>query len=267
VVPMNDVYSDLITEGNAVDDLVAGLAADEWRIPTPAPGWTIGHQVAHLAFIARLARLAASDAAAFETMTAPARSDFQGAVDAALAAYLADPPPELLARWREDRAAAAGALAAVPADGTVPWLVNPLPAGVLAAAGMMELFGHGQDIADALGVRREPADRLGHVVAFGTRTRDFGYLARGLVPPAVEFRFDLTAPSGTVWTFGPVDAAERISGPAYDFCLLITRRRHRDDLALVALGAEADRWLDLAQAYRGPAGVGRRPGQFAVSSH
>jgi hypothetical protein len=31
----------------------------------------------------------------------------------------------------------------------------------------------------------------------------------------------------------------------------------------VATGADADQWLDIAQAYRGPAGEGRRPGQFA----
>lgn len=35
------------------------------------------------------------------------------------------------------------------------------------------------------------------------------------------------------------------------------------DLALTATGAEADRWLDQAQAFRGPTGPGRRPGQFA----
>lgn len=39
--------------------------------------------------------------------------------------------------------------------------------------------------------------------------------------------------------------------------------RHRADLTLTATGAEADRWLDQAQAFRGPAGPGRRPGQFA----
>jgi hypothetical protein len=54
-----------------------------------------------------------------------------------------------------------------------------------------------------------------------------------------------------------------VSGPAEDFCLLVTRRRHRKDLSVVASGAEAERWLDIAQAYRGPAGAGRTPGQFA----
>jgi uncharacterized protein (TIGR03084 family) len=97
------------------------------------------------------------------------------------------------------------------------------------------------------------------------RTWDFGYQARGLTVPDKEFRFELTAVSGELWVFGPADAAQRITGPAVDFCLLVTRRRHRADLSLAAVGAEADRWLDIAQAYRGPAGPGRLPGQFAAS--
>jgi uncharacterized protein (TIGR03084 family) len=112
-------------------------------------------------------------------------------------------------------------------------------------------------------VARERTDRIGHLVAFAVRTWDFGYQARGLTTPDVAFRFEITAPSGRLWAFGPEDAEQKISGPAADFCLLVTRRRHRDDLALVATGAEADHWLDIAQAYRGPAGSGRTPGQFA----
>ena len=105
----------------------------------------------------------------------------------------------------------------------VPWLVRPLPPAVLASAGMMELFGHGQDIVDALGVHRKPTDRVRYLVAFAVRTWDFGYLARGMTPPDEQFRFELTAPSGALWEFDPADAAQRITGPAVDFCLLVTR--------------------------------------------
>jgi uncharacterized protein (TIGR03084 family) len=128
---------------------------------------------------------------------------------------------------------------------------------------MMELFAHGQDIRDALGVRREPTDRLRHLIGFAVATWDFGYLARGIDVPDVALRFDVTSPGGDVWTFGPADSAERISGPAEDLCLLVARRRHLDDLALTASGTEAQRWLGIAQAYRGPAGEGRTAGQFA----
>jgi uncharacterized protein (TIGR03084 family) len=261
-----DVLVDLALEGDSVDRMIADLDESEWARETPAPGWTIAHQVAHLAATFRLAGLAAGNPAAFAALAAKLSPDFDANVHAALSPYLAEPPSVLLSRWREERANAEKALAAVPAGQTVPWLVRPLPAPVLAAAGMMELFGHGQDIADALGVQPERTDRLRHLVEFAVRTWDFGYLARNLTPPEVSFRFEITGPSGAVWEFGPADAEQRISGPAADFCLLVTRRRHRDDLALRAVGAEAERWLDIAQAYRGPAGPGRRPGQFTVVS-
>jgi len=116
--------------------------------------------------------------------------------------------------------------------------------------------------ADALGVARERTDRLWHVAWFATLTWDFGYQSRRLVPPEVQFRYELTAPSGAIWEFGPADAEQRITGPAEDFCLLVTRRRHREDLRIEAFGADADQWLDIAQAYRGPAGAGRQPNQF-----
>jgi len=41
-----DVYADLKTEGEILDQMVAGLDATQWELPTPAPGWTIKHQVA-----------------------------------------------------------------------------------------------------------------------------------------------------------------------------------------------------------------------------
>ena len=56
----------------------------------------------------------------------------------------------------------------------------------------MELFAHGQDIADTVGVQREHTDGIGHLTWFGTRNRDFGYLVRGLTPPDAQFRYELT---------------------------------------------------------------------------
>lgn len=257
-----DVISALIADGDDLDGLVAELSPPKWALRTPAVGWTIAHQVAHLAATFRMAAMAASDPTWFKSMAVGLSDDFDANVAAALAPYLGGTPGVLLSRWRVERAAAESALAALPADQLVPWLIRPIPVSMLASAGMMELFGHGQDIADALGVERERTDRLRYVAGFIVRTWDFGYAARGETPPDEEFRFELTGPSGDLWAFGPADASGVISGPAVDLCLLATRRRHRDDLALRATGADAEHWLDIAQCYRGPAGVGRKPGQF-----
>src|SRR5262245_57082619 len=133
----------------------------------------------------------------------------------------------------------------------------------MVTARIMETWAHGQDIADALGVERVPTARLKHVAHIGVRARPFAYHAHGLEAPADDVRVELTGPGGELWTWGAPDAGQRMSGPALDFCLLVTQRRHRADLALEASGAEADRWLDIAQAFAGPPGAGRTPGQFA----
>jgi uncharacterized protein (TIGR03084 family) len=132
----------------------------------------------------------------------------------------------------------------------------------MATARLMETWAHGQDVADALGAEHAVTDRIRHVAHIGVRARDFAYRVRGLEPPAGEFRVELTGPGGDVWTWGPDDAPQRVTGPALDFALVVTQRRHRSDLALVAEGADADHWLDIAQAFAGPPGEGRRPGQF-----
>ncbi len=259
---LTDVFTDIVAEGEALDKIVASLDASRWALQTAAPGWTVKHQIAHMASVFRIAGLAASDPGLFVKMTAGAEKDFDAAVSEMLKPYLAASTDDLFARWRAERDAAVTALAALPPDQLVPWVARQLPAGVLACAGMMELFAHGQDIADAVGVQREHTDRIGHLAWFATRNRDFGYQVRGLTPPEAPFRYELTAPSGAIWEFGPADAEQRITGPALNFCLLVTRRRHRDDLAVRATGADADRWLDIAQAYRGSPGAGRQAGQF-----
>lgn len=261
---LQDVISDLAAEGEQVHQLVADLDAASWSLATPAPGWTISHQIAHLASVFGLAAMAAGNPEDFKKLITQLSDDFDANVAAALAGYLAEPPHVLLERWAAERAKAENALAAVPPDQVVPWLVRPLPPAILAAAGMTELFGHGQDIADALGIELQRTDRIRHIVSFAVRTWDFGYQARSLTVPDTQFRFELTAPSGALWEFGPADARQRIAGPAADFCLLVTRRRHRDDLALTASGVQADHWLGIAQAYRGSPGAGRAAGQFAA---
>jgi uncharacterized protein (TIGR03084 family) len=263
---VDEVLADLGAEGDDLDDLVAGLDEDQWRIVTPAPGWTIAHQIGHLADTDEIAILAATNPAAFEARKAELTADFDAVVQARAAGYAAERPEDLLARWRKARARQLAALAAVPAGEKVPWMATPVAPATLATTRMMELFGHGQDILDALGIRRRPTDRIIHVAWLGVRTRDFTFTARGLTPPAEEFRVELAAPDGQQWTWGPATAAQAVSGPAMDFCLLVTQRRHRDDLAITARGADADRWLSIAQAYVGPPGAGREPGQFAQSA-
>jgi uncharacterized protein (TIGR03084 family) len=259
---MDEVLADLAAEGDDVDRLVADLPADEWVLRTPSPGWTIAHQVGHLASGDELAVLAATDSVAFGARLDGLARDFDTLADADAAAAAAAPPADVLRRWRAARAALCDALARIPPGQKVPWMTGPMAPATLATSRIMELFGHGQDIADARRVCRIPTGRIAHVARFGVRTRDFSYASRGLTPPAEPFRVELAGPDGQLWAWGPEDASQVVSGPALDFCLLVTQRRHRADLAITARGGEAFGWLDIAQAYVGPPGQGRAPGQF-----
>ncbi|MGV9501274.1 TIGR03084 family metal-binding protein [Streptomyces sp. NPDC003642] len=253
------VLDDLREESEELDRLVAGADPRRWALATPAPGWTVAHQIAHLAWTDHSALLAVTDADAFHALVEKALAAPGSFVDEGAEEGAALPPGALLARWREGRTALAQALRAAPPKARFPWYGPPMAAASMATARLMETWAHGQDVADALGVVRPPTDRLRHVAWLGVRTRDFAFGAHGLTPPVDPFRIELRAPSGDLWTYGPDDAPQRVTGPALDFCLLVTQRAHRADLALRADGLDADRWLDLAQAFAGPPGRGRPP--------
>lgn len=253
------VIDDLREESEELDRLVAGLSAEEWARRTPAPGWTVAHQIAHLAWTDHAALLAATDADGFGALAEDALAAPHTFVDDGAEEYARSAPGALLARWREGRAALEKALRSAPPGARLPWYGPPMSAASMATARLMETWAHGLDVADALGVVRPPTDRLRHVVRLGVRTRDFAHGAHGLTPPAVPFRVELRAPGGELWAHGPEDAPQRVTGPALDFCLLVTQRAHRADLALHAEGSDADRWLDIAQAFAGPPGAGRAP--------
>lgn len=263
MVNLTDLLTDLSAESAELDALVAPLSTAEWARATPAPGWTIGHQIAHLAWTDHVAQLAATDADAFYASVATA-ADPTRLVDAGAEEFLA-PAAELLPRWRSGRAALASALAATPAGEKLPWYGTRMSPASMATARIMETWAHGADVADALGTTRPATARLRHIAHLGFRTLPHSFAAHGHPLPTAPVRIELTAPpasadtAGATWAYGPADAANRVTGPALDFCLLVTQRRHRADLTLTATGPVADAWLDVAQAFAGPPGAGRTP--------
>ncbi|MEU9120355.1 TIGR03084 family metal-binding protein [Streptomyces sp. NPDC048506] len=254
------VLADLGAESEELDALVAGLPAGRWRTPTPAEGWTVAHQIAHLAWTDRQALLSATDPEGFVRAAREALASPLTFVDEAAEAGAKTPPAELLAEWRAGRAELQRALAARPTGEKLPWYGPPMSVASMATARLMETWAHGQDVADALGVTRLPTPRLRHIARLGVRTRDFAYATHRMTPPDEEFRVELRAPDGTVWEYGPAAARQRVTGTALEFCLLVTQRAHRDALpSLRAEGADAERWLGIAQAFAGPPGKGRGP--------
>lgn len=251
------IVDDLRDESDALDALVGPLSAQQWAEPTPAPGWTIAHQIAHLLWTDRVSLTSVTDEAAFGELLTAAMADPTGFVDKATEELAHTPPAQLLADWRTTRAALHEALRSVPDGRKLLWFGPPMSAASMATARLMETWAHGLDVADTLGVEVRPSPRLRSVAHLGVRTRDFAFTVHSLTPPAEPFRVELAGPDGDVWSWGPEDAAQRVTGSALDFCYLVTQRRPLAELDLIAAGPEALRWLQIAQAFAGPPGEGR----------
>lgn len=251
------IIDDLATESDELDALVAPLPAEDWAQSTPAPGWTIAHQIAHLLWTDRVALTSVTDEAGFGALLAVAAADPTGFVDAGADELAALSPGDLLADWRRTRRRLQDALRAVPEDRKLVWFGPPMSAASMATARLMETWAHGLDVADALEVRRPPTARLRSIAHIGVRSRDYAYAVNRLTPPAESFHVELRAPDGSTWSWGPSGAAQRVTGSAEDFCALVTQRRPLAELDVAAVGPDAARWLTIAQAFAGPPGAGR----------
>jgi len=207
--------------------------------------------------LAAHARRSDEDKKAWDDVVLEALADPTGYVDAGALAIAELPREDVLRRWSDAGQALREALLAYPAGERMPWFGPPMSPASMATARFMETWAHSLDVYDAAGHRPRPTDRIRHVAHLGVRTRDFAYSVHGQEPPSEQFLVQLTAPSGETWTWGPEDARQTVTGSAYDFCLLVTQRVHRDDTDLVATGADAEHWLSIAQAFAGPPGPGR----------
>ena len=251
---MQPLLADLRAEQTDLRTIVKGA---DLSTPTPAEGWDVRDTISHLAGTDVEATLAMTDPDAFVAKLPQVGADIDGFLTRQLTERRDLPPEVFLADWQRGFESLLEAFEKVDPAAKLPWYGPPMSPASFATARLMEYWAHGQDVADGLGFTRMPTSRLRHICHIGFRTRGFSYANRGRTPPDVGVRLELTAPDGTTWRYGDDDAPESVTGPALDFCLLVTQRRHRDDVDVTAHGAAADEWLSIAQAYAGPPGPGR----------
>src|SRR5215470_16572459 len=109
------IVDDLRAESDDLDGLVADLPAARWADDTPAAGWTVAHQIAHLLWTDRVALLSVTDVAAFGKALEAAAADPSRFVDRGAEDIVATASPaELLADWRDTRHRLHDALLTVP---------------------------------------------------------------------------------------------------------------------------------------------------------
>lgn len=263
MVDIQALLSDLAEEQLELADLLSQLRADEWALPTPAPGWTIAHQVAHLAFFDEAVVLAVTNPDEFAEMRAAAARD-PGFGEHVIRPFLDLSPARLLATWVKSSAESRQVLAHAPARVRIPWFGPSMSVASKVTARIMETWAHGQDVVDGCGLDRSPSARLRHVADLAVRARTYSYLVRGIDAVTTPVRVELVGPGGDLWMFGDETATDSVSGDAAEFCLVLTRRRHVDDTGLVATPGAARQWLEIGQAFAGDPGPGRRPGQFTA---
>jgi uncharacterized protein (TIGR03084 family) len=259
---LDALLSDLMAETGTLGALVLNLDPQGWDIATPAPGWTIRDQLTHLAFSDEALTHAIVDPAGFTLMYAQEGDDVQALVDGVVRRNRHLSGSQVLARFHRARSELVNAAKARDPRQRVPWFGTDMSLATAISARIMETWAHGQDVFDALGAKRRPTDRLRHIAFLGHRSLPHSFRAHGLPEPTSEVRVELEAPNGETWYFGPEDAPDIVWGSAEDFCLVVTQRRHMADTTLTAVGVVASKWLTIAQAFAGPPGAGRRPGQF-----
>lgn len=260
------VIQDLQDESEALLAIVESLAPDDWRRHTQFFDWTIADQIMHLHLIDWFGMASLQTPERFPDLVAEVRAGQARGYE--LSNRMRDhyghlPPPELLETWTGTWRAMVGIFAASDLERRIPWFGPEMSVASFAAARQMEVWAHGQDIYDVMRVRRINHDRIRNICDLGVRTLGWSFRNRGLEKPvAAEVR--LTAPSGTEWVWSE-GAAESVIGPAEDFALVVTQRRHVDDTRLRVTGAGARRWMEIAQCFAGAPETGPAPGVRAAA--
>jgi uncharacterized protein (TIGR03084 family) len=254
---VDELCDDLRAERSDLLALVESLDEGGWRQPTPAPGWSILDQLTHLAWFDDAARQAIDDPDGFRAHRPAVLADVDGFVARVAQANRHRSGAEVQDWLRRAGDQLLASASAADPDVRIPWYGPDMSVGSNVTARIMETWAHGQDVADALGVTRQPTDRLRHVAFIGWRSLPNSFHAHRRPVPTEPVRVELDGV-----TLGPAEATNVVQGPLLDFCLVVTQRRHPDDTRLTAEGDVAREWMRIAQAFAGPPGVGRRPGQF-----
>jgi len=270
---MQELCADIAAEQAELHGILSRLDEQSWELLAPASDWTIRHQIGHLLCFDRKARRTALDPDAFIKERDAEKTDLEGLIETGNILSETMSASTLLTEWQEENAKMREVFSRLPPKTRLPWYGPPMSARSFATARLMELWAHGIDILDTLEISLPPTNRLRHIAHIGVTTRDWSYAVRGMTPPPTLILVELTGPTGDhwSWTAGKKDRSENqqetplansVRGPALDFCLIVTQRRHPDDTEIQAKGPRAHEWLRIAQTYLGDPGPGRTPGQF-----
>lgn len=243
------MIADLESEQDSLDQIVADLESSRWLLATESPTWTIADQISHLQFFDERAALALSDPEAFvldrKRIIAAAPHDLSVDLGRQVSAA------ELLQAWRNSRRSLIHAASIVDPTVRVPWYGPSMAVKSFLTARLMECWAHGEDVASAVSIHRQPTSRLKHVAHIGVGARAFSLMINQLPEDSRSIRVELSAPDGELWTWGDELSDQRVTGEAIDFCLVVTQRKALHQSQLTVMGDAATSWMEIAQAFAG----------------
>jgi uncharacterized protein (TIGR03084 family) len=244
-----DLVADLAAEQDALVSVLEQLAPDDWFRPTPAWSWDVRDTVSHLADTDELAVDTCIDGPRALGRVAARCASSEDLTLLGVLKGRRRSGAEVLEWWKQAQIEEREILLRLDPQMRVPWGLGMRPPSFVTAR-LMETWAHSLDVHAALGTAPVDTDRLRHVAWIGVRALPYACSVAGVAPPEGPLRVELTLPSGAVWSFGASDAADRITGPASEFCRVFVQRIGLDAAPnLVAEGAGAGLALRVARSY------------------
>ncbi len=245
---------DFRDESEALYQLLAPLADEQFARPTQFKNWTIDDVIGHLHLWNRAAALSLSDPQAFRQLLAAVMTAAQ---NGDMRIFERDWRGDLAGRalleaWREFYLPLCERFGKADPKARVQWAGPDMSVRSAITARHMETWAHGQEVYDELGVVRRDTDRIRNIAVLGVNTFGWTFRNRGLEvaeqPPFVR----LDAPSGAVWEFNEPSDVSYVAGDATGFCQVVTQTRNVADTSLDVKGETAVRWMAMAQCFAGP---------------
>ncbi|MFV0298148.1 MAG: TIGR03084 family metal-binding protein [Hyphomicrobiaceae bacterium] len=252
---MQQQISDFQTEVRELSRVLGPLDARDWERETQFKGYTINDIVRHLhqGDLMGLASLAGPEA--FQEMLDERAKRRKGGVtmrDDARLQFGHIGGAALLDLWQSQAEALADGLAALEPDARLTWTGPSMGVKMFATARQMEVWAHGHDVHDVLGLDRAPTKRLRNIAEIGVRTYGWTFKNRGMEAPGAPPHVRLDAPGNEVWEWHDGSTTGKVSGSALEFCQVVTQVRNVTDCALNVDGDSARLWMSLAQCFAGP---------------
>lgn len=245
------LLAELRHESQRLIEQLEMLTPGQWELDTPAAGWSIKDQVTHLAFFDDAAALAMSDPTAFRVQADALIAGGTDFPDRIAAQYRCKAPHTVLNWFIDSRAELLDALEGKDPKSRLPWFGPDMSVASNATARLMETWAHAHDVYDAVEVEHPTSIGLRSIAYLGVSTFAFTHTLHGVDVPSEPVRIELLSPFAETWTWGPEGCANRITGAAVDFVLVVTQRRHWTETGLRVEGPVATGWVDIAQAYAG----------------